>query len=364
MLKYPVNWHMYQRGWSDPGPRSYAHTVQAVHTQSELGGFSNQTTQFPDGGVSLSLPPPREYGQYGQYGQAPDDAAWTTPRSDERIWANMGAYALVRRPTVGIADPSRGFPDGGWGMGEENSVDGGWGMGNPGTGDGGFPASTPVRIWADPPRIWATQIVSSLSVHTVQVPLPNMGGFHVKHSPFIGRYGQGRGVRGILSGRSPIRYSAMSNAMKPPALAEYLASTLLYCPEEGAFYSRSIFHGEAKGELHGEVIYGRRATIIEKGTGRHLMRAGHRHNRRAVHAAKLAWFMVHGEWPYFIAHKYGLDDLRLGGLLALMTPGEYQETYGDVLYWDRAFKRMPDLPEQKTCQVVWYPGLDPEVAES
>lgn len=157
--------------------------------------------------------------------------------------------------------------------------------------------------------------------------------------------------------------SHMECTSKPPAIAEYLASVLVYCPETGVFYSSSVHRGEPKGELHGTPIYGVREPMVCPDTGRMLIRAGHKYNRRAVHAAKLAWYLTYNEWPYFVGHKYGLADLRVMGLKALMTPGEYQATMGDLTYWQRAFVAMPDLPAKGECQVVWYPGLSPEVEE-
>lgn len=94
-----------------------------------------------------------------------------------------------------------------------------------------------------------------------------------------------------------------------------------------------------------------------------LLRASAKFNRRSVQAAKLAWYMTHGEWPYFIGHKYGVEDLRVMGMKALMTFGEYQATMGDLTYWQRAYAAMPDLPEEKVCNVMWFPGLAPEVEE-
>lgn len=155
----------------------------------------------------------------------------------------------------------------------------------------------------------------------------------------------------------------METKPKAPAIVHYLSSILTYCPEEGAFYSSSVFHGEAKGELNGSLVYGKRQTIIDQDSGRLLIRAGNKYNRRAVHAAKLAWFMTHGEWPYFIGHKYGLDDLRILGLKALMTIGEYQATMGDLTYWQRAYAAMPELSPERPCMVQWFPGLSPEVEE-
>lgn len=155
----------------------------------------------------------------------------------------------------------------------------------------------------------------------------------------------------------------MENKLKPPAIAEYLACILAYCPDEGAFYSTSVYQGEPKGELNGVVIYGPRQTVKDKSTGRLLIRAGNRYGRRSVHAAKLAWYMTYGEWPYFMGHRYGLDDLRIMGLKAIMTPDEYLETLGDITYWQRSFAAMPALPAERECKVVWYPGQEPGIAE-
>lgn len=153
-----------------------------------------------------------------------------------------------------------------------------------------------------------------------------------------------------------------------PAIVDHLASTLLYCPTEGAFYvkpSEEALWMEAKGELYGEPVCSRKKLTSGKNYKRKSMviRANPRFNRRAVNAGKLAWYMVHGEWPFMVGYRNGPEDLRICNLHAISTEGEYMVSLGDPLYWENVWKETPPVTTPPVCQVVWYPGMAPGIEE-
>ena len=152
----------------------------------------------------------------------------------------------------------------------------------------------------------------------------------------------------------------MEHMQDVPEMAKYFARILAYCPKEGAFYLRDPngLPNTLRGTLEGVEVYGRKTISWDKGTRGYKIRTSAKDNRRGVAAAKLAWYMVHGEWPYYIGQKYGKADMRVQGMVALKSQMEYQATLGDVTFWDRAYKSLPDLVEPH-CQVIWYPGQGP-----
>lgn len=149
-----------------------------------------------------------------------------------------------------------------------------------------------------------------------------------------------------------------------PEIANYFLSTLEYCPTEGAFYVKAdASKGRPPiGELNGVLVSAKKVVIPINGRSGHLIRAGSRHGRKAISAAKLAWFFIHNEWPYFIGHRYGEADIRVMALHAIMTQAEYQTLFGspaakqaNSLYWTKVWSTKPELPSPE-CQVEWYPG--------
>ena len=153
-----------------------------------------------------------------------------------------------------------------------------------------------------------------------------------------------------------------------PAIVLYLASILEYCPIEGAFYTKPNPESswmESKGELNGVPICCKKKLTKGKNYGKLslMVRAGPRHNRRAVLATKLSWYMSTGEWPYIVKQRAGYDDLRVSNMHAVLTLDEYMESMGDPYYWDGIWKKTPPNTHEKTCQVRWYPGLAPDQEE-